>query len=218
MKNAELERECERLCERVNARRHRVTRRAPAVLLAEERERLHPLPGLPHTVCFGQTRRSPGRRRSRWAAPSTPSPRRSSTSASGARRGLGARRRRHRLPPGAARGRPPRADHAGPAVDLRRALPRPAPPGRSSAAPGRAQPRRRRSFARAGRRGLAGWAAAQGAARARRGCGGRWPRPSPGQAPRLRGGRARARGPARRQAASARATWPRSSPITARAG
>jgi Mu transposase, C-terminal domain len=54
---AELEAECERFCERVNAREHRITRRPPAVMLAEERERLHPLPAVPHTVCFGQTRR-----------------------------------------------------------------------------------------------------------------------------------------------------------------
>jgi hypothetical protein len=46
---AELELECERFCERVNARVHRVTRRPPAVLLCEERERLHPLPKVPHT-------------------------------------------------------------------------------------------------------------------------------------------------------------------------
>jgi transposase len=54
---AELERECGRLCERVNARQHRVTRRAPALALADERERLSPLPEVPHTLCFGQTRR-----------------------------------------------------------------------------------------------------------------------------------------------------------------
>jgi hypothetical protein len=53
----ELERECVAFGERVNAREHRVTRRAPAVMLAEERERLHPLPAVAHTVCFGQTRR-----------------------------------------------------------------------------------------------------------------------------------------------------------------
>jgi len=41
----------------VNTRDHRVTRRAPAVMLCEERERLHPLPEMPHTLCFGQTRR-----------------------------------------------------------------------------------------------------------------------------------------------------------------
>jgi hypothetical protein len=54
---SELELECERFCERVNAREHRVTRRPPAVALIEERERLHPLPKMPHTVCFGQTRK-----------------------------------------------------------------------------------------------------------------------------------------------------------------
>jgi transposase len=54
---AELEQGCAELCERVNTREHRVTRRAPAVMLAEERARLHPLPKVPHTVCFGQTRK-----------------------------------------------------------------------------------------------------------------------------------------------------------------
>jgi transposase len=53
----ELEEACEAFCEQVNAREHRVTRRAPAVMLAEERQRLHRLPQTPHTVCFGQTRR-----------------------------------------------------------------------------------------------------------------------------------------------------------------
>ncbi|MCA1677502.1 MAG: IS21 family transposase [Actinobacteria bacterium] len=54
---AALERACEEFCERVNTREHRVTRRAPAVMLCEERERLHPLPAVAHTVCFGQTRK-----------------------------------------------------------------------------------------------------------------------------------------------------------------
>ncbi len=54
---AELERACEAFCELVNAREHRITRRAPAVMLAEERERMHPLPAVAHTVCFGQTRK-----------------------------------------------------------------------------------------------------------------------------------------------------------------
>ncbi len=44
-------------CDRVNAREHRVTRRAPVVMLAEKRERLHALPAVAHTVCFGQSRR-----------------------------------------------------------------------------------------------------------------------------------------------------------------
>jgi hypothetical protein len=54
---AQLEQACEQFCERVNAREHRITRRPPAVMLAEERARLHKLPALPHTICFGQTRR-----------------------------------------------------------------------------------------------------------------------------------------------------------------
>jgi hypothetical protein len=54
---AALEQACAEFCDRVNAREHRITRRAPAVMLAEERQRLHRLPDLPHTVCFGQTRR-----------------------------------------------------------------------------------------------------------------------------------------------------------------
>ncbi len=43
-------------CTQVNARVHRVTRRAPVDMLAEERTRLHPLPTHPHTVTFGVTR------------------------------------------------------------------------------------------------------------------------------------------------------------------
>lgn len=54
---AELEAACTALGERVNTREHRVTRRAPAVMLGEERERLHRLPAVAHTVCFGQTRK-----------------------------------------------------------------------------------------------------------------------------------------------------------------
>jgi transposase len=54
---AALEAACAGFCERVNAREHRVTRRAPVLMLAEERSRLHPLPKIAHTVCFGQTRR-----------------------------------------------------------------------------------------------------------------------------------------------------------------
>ncbi len=54
---AELEAECEAFRERVNAREHRITRRPPVVMLGEERERMHPLPKVAHTVCFGQTRK-----------------------------------------------------------------------------------------------------------------------------------------------------------------
>ena len=35
---------------------HRVTRRVPAQMLAEEQARLHQLPAVPHTVAFGVTR------------------------------------------------------------------------------------------------------------------------------------------------------------------
>ena len=54
---AELEQACAEFCERVNTREHRITRRAPAVMLAEERGRLHRLPAVAHTVCFGETRK-----------------------------------------------------------------------------------------------------------------------------------------------------------------
>lgn len=53
---ADLEQACAIFCEQVNARTHRVTRRAPAEMLAEERARLHVLPAAPHTVAFGVTR------------------------------------------------------------------------------------------------------------------------------------------------------------------
>jgi hypothetical protein len=53
---AELETACEVFCDMVNTRVHRVTRRAPVDMLAQERARLHPLPATPHTVSFGVTR------------------------------------------------------------------------------------------------------------------------------------------------------------------
>ena len=53
---AELESACEGFCAQVNARVHRVTRRVPNEMLAEERARLHPLPASPHTVSLGVTR------------------------------------------------------------------------------------------------------------------------------------------------------------------
>jgi hypothetical protein len=53
---AELEAACAAFCQQVNARVHRVTRRAPIDMLAEERARLHPVPAVPHTVAFGVTR------------------------------------------------------------------------------------------------------------------------------------------------------------------
>ena len=54
---AELETACREFCEQVNDRPHRETRRRPVEALAEERTRLHPLPGQPFTVAFGTTRR-----------------------------------------------------------------------------------------------------------------------------------------------------------------
>jgi hypothetical protein len=53
---AELEVACAVFCDQVNARPHRVTRRAPVEMLAEERARLHPLPAHPYTAAFGVTR------------------------------------------------------------------------------------------------------------------------------------------------------------------
>ncbi|MGH9153528.1 MAG: IS21 family transposase [Acidimicrobiales bacterium] len=53
---AALEAACQSFCEQINARPHRVTRRAPVEMLAEERMRLHRLPEHPFTSAFGQTR------------------------------------------------------------------------------------------------------------------------------------------------------------------
>ncbi len=52
----ELEAACEAFCQKVNTRVHRVTKRPPIEMLAEERARLHPVPTSPHTVAFGTTR------------------------------------------------------------------------------------------------------------------------------------------------------------------
>ena len=53
---AQLEAACEAFCQQVNARAHRVTRRAPIEMLEQERARLHPIPASAHTVAFGVTR------------------------------------------------------------------------------------------------------------------------------------------------------------------
>jgi hypothetical protein len=53
---AELEAACLGFCEMVNARVHRVTRRPPVEMLAQEQARLHPVPAVPHTVAFGLAR------------------------------------------------------------------------------------------------------------------------------------------------------------------
>ena len=54
---AALERACEQFMAEVNTRAHRITRRPPVEMLAEEHERLHRLPRVPHTLCFGHTRK-----------------------------------------------------------------------------------------------------------------------------------------------------------------
>ncbi len=54
---AELELACKELMAEVNTRPHRSTMEPPILRLAEEHERLHRLPRLPHTVCFGETRK-----------------------------------------------------------------------------------------------------------------------------------------------------------------
>jgi hypothetical protein len=53
----ELEAACAVFCGEVNARPHRITRRAPAEMLLEERARLHPVPAVPFTAVLGVTRR-----------------------------------------------------------------------------------------------------------------------------------------------------------------
>lgn len=46
-------------CDLVNTRQHRVTRRPPADMLAEEQQRLHPVVADKFTVAFGTTRQVP---------------------------------------------------------------------------------------------------------------------------------------------------------------
>jgi len=55
---AALEAACAAFCEQVNARPHRVTRRAPAEMLADEQPRLHPVAAFPFTAALGVTRRA----------------------------------------------------------------------------------------------------------------------------------------------------------------
>ena len=54
---AELVAACEAFMVKVNARPHRVTRRPPVEMLAEEQTRLHRLPGRAFTAAFGETRK-----------------------------------------------------------------------------------------------------------------------------------------------------------------
>ncbi|GAU70614.1 transposase [Streptomyces sp. NBRC 110611] len=53
----ELEAACRDFCDEVNSRVHRAIRRRPDERLAEELQRLHPLPRRPFTASFGTTRR-----------------------------------------------------------------------------------------------------------------------------------------------------------------
>jgi len=54
---AELVDACEAFMAEVNGRVHRVTRRAPVEMLAEQRHRLHTLPERPYTAVLGETRK-----------------------------------------------------------------------------------------------------------------------------------------------------------------
>ena len=54
---AELEAACEKWMADVNTRPHRATMQPPVIRLAEEHERLHRLPRVGHTVCFGEARK-----------------------------------------------------------------------------------------------------------------------------------------------------------------
>ena len=84
---AELEAACEAFWTKVNARVHRVTRRAPADMLAEERARLHPVPA---RAAHGRVRGDPHGARStpRWC-PSRAASTRCRTRCSGRRCGCG---------------------------------------------------------------------------------------------------------------------------------
>ena len=54
---AALEAACAVFCEQVKSPPHRITRRAPAEMLAEELARLHPVPAAPLTAALGVTRK-----------------------------------------------------------------------------------------------------------------------------------------------------------------
>ena len=53
----ELEAACQGFMADVNTRPHRSTLEPPVIRLAQEHEHLHRLPRLPHTMCFGETRK-----------------------------------------------------------------------------------------------------------------------------------------------------------------
>jgi transposase len=209
----ELEAACLAFCERVNTREHRVTRRAPAVMLAEERARLHPLPAMPHTVCFGQTRKVSWQSTisvggALYSVPSALIDERVWARADGdelvivhADSPNGPREvARHQLTT------PGRAEHP------RRALPATARPARSSDARERTAPTSTRSCRSDPARPSGSHARLPPA---RSGCGARSPRPSrwPSCTAASRSMRRSSRRP--QLVASAKATWRRSSPTAA---
>jgi transposase len=51
-----LERACFAFCREVNDRPHRETRRPPGEMLLEDQRYLHPVPGVPFTAAFGESR------------------------------------------------------------------------------------------------------------------------------------------------------------------
>ena len=53
----EVEAACQAFMADVNTRPHRATMEPPVIRLAQEHEHLHRLPRLPHTMCFGETRK-----------------------------------------------------------------------------------------------------------------------------------------------------------------
>lgn len=65
---AELVEAADAFCERINARPHRETGRAPVEMLAEERAWLHVLPAAPHTAALGETRRVDDDQTIRWGS------------------------------------------------------------------------------------------------------------------------------------------------------
>lgn len=54
---ADLVDACDEFMTKVNSREHRITRRVPADMLAEEQQRLHRLPDVAFTAAFGETRK-----------------------------------------------------------------------------------------------------------------------------------------------------------------
>lgn len=54
---SELAEACEAFMAKVNGREHRITRRVPAEMLADEQQRLHRIPDVAYTAAFGETRK-----------------------------------------------------------------------------------------------------------------------------------------------------------------